>query len=1310
MDESPQSGDAGARQAAAACLDGLQPTAVEQQAALQRVLELSEQALRPGASPEPAPGSPSSTAAAAAADGERRLWWLCARLRALQHLERLATSLELHGGAWTPRAFAALRDRTAAQAASSLAAAGQLAALLLLLERHPRALAPALLDVLDCIPETATAKQLAPLLRQVLALRQPPPLPHPADWAESAATAAALKEAGEYALLLATEPMAEASSGWRPPTQRQVAAWVCQRAQRIDAATGLLPNAIALLEAAQSALHYSEPSVGALLASAQELLSLVKLAAVRDEGGAWRMDLQQYAALAPDQRLSLLLGQLGGDSLAADLAQHVAPFLSRLGSSQLEAELDPQLVLRQALEAEAARRLPWVVRLVQAEARQRSLFASAAQLARTAAACCYATEATDAWELLGSMLNAARDALRADSQLGHEEREAAEAAVDTVRGQMTAARLLTKHGLTTTIRAVRDADRSAALRLLRTLLARVARTKNTESRWVEVWMDLRSIQEHGLTQLSEDDVRTELCRALLRVGQYRLCKSYLAGLRPGAAEQLVLAAAREVFLSASGMSDRAVKQAKECLGLLPDSLVAQDQLASIRASEQLQRVGLDLPPLQLQQLQARAAAGDGCVLEQLLEEHPQLAAADSSTLGQLAAALGIAEQQQPLLLRAAEAAHAAGDVQRTQSLLLMLAGQHYNPAWELAAAVAVQPACSGSARQQLLVFALSAAPADELLPLLVRRKKVETAPAGMGQYDSAVDAATVSASSGSSGSAWKQLNAAAAGEKLAQALQLACKVGVPAWEVQLAFAESLLLHNQQHWQPGAAAPQLLDSALPPLLGSHQQAAALLCTLLLTVWPATSSRQGQHLRCVLHAIQRCCAAVVAGETSGSPASQHLPALAAACQAAEQLMQVAGGLDARLFLQPVVQLVAAQLGAAAPDASQPPAAAGEAPELNRQLFLHVTGSHAAQLAAAIAQLAQQYAAAAAVAGAAGSYPCSGSTVFLSLFCKSVARQLPKGGLSTAALQRCQVCLRHMMPGDAAAAVAFAAAGGTCPLTLPEGEQPLAAPSLPPAQQQQLLAAALEAVQRSQAAADASLQPVLQQLRRRHALLSACSSLAAACPGGEAAPAADHQQQLSAGDAVQNLFGLLRSLHQQPEPAAPPIEAAADAQQAAAAAAAEASAAALDALRQQVWQQLQRKAAAYDGTGGAAETEAHLQVLELLGSVGTPSLWPGWKPPASVLSAAGGSAAAATAGSAHRQALLFTRAAAMLAIEWPDAVQRCRLSAADCADALAAEAALLRLVAAAERPEQLRLLLRLLGELHTGQPSSSRGGRRS
>ena len=40
---------------------------------------------------------------------------------------------------------------------------------------------------------------------------------------------------------------------------------------------GQLPNAVALLEAAQAALHYGEQSISTLLAAAQELLSLVKL-------------------------------------------------------------------------------------------------------------------------------------------------------------------------------------------------------------------------------------------------------------------------------------------------------------------------------------------------------------------------------------------------------------------------------------------------------------------------------------------------------------------------------------------------------------------------------------------------------------------------------------------------------------------------------------------------------------------------------------------------------------------------------------------------------------------------------------------------------------------------------------------------------------------------------------------------------------------------------------------------------------------------------------------------------------------------
>lgn len=78
-----------------------------------------------------------------------------------------SASIALPRSVWHPQAYAALRSCTVAEAASALARAGRLAALPLLLQRHPHALLPSLLDVLACIPETVDAKQYAPLLRRV---------------------------------------------------------------------------------------------------------------------------------------------------------------------------------------------------------------------------------------------------------------------------------------------------------------------------------------------------------------------------------------------------------------------------------------------------------------------------------------------------------------------------------------------------------------------------------------------------------------------------------------------------------------------------------------------------------------------------------------------------------------------------------------------------------------------------------------------------------------------------------------------------------------------------------------------------------------------------------------------------------------------------------------------------------------------------------------------------------------------------------------------------------------------------------------
>ena len=279
--------------------------------------------------------------------------------------------------------------------------------------------------------------------------------------------------------------------------------------------------------------------------------------------------------------------------------------------------------------------------------------------------------------------------------------------------------------------------------------------------------------------------------------------------------------------------------------------------------------------------------------------------------------------------------------------------------------------------------------------------------------------------------------------------------------------------------------------------------------------------------------------------------------------------------------------------------------------------------------------------------------------------------------------------------------------------------------------VLQALLQAPEQAPADPDALLsQPDAATAAQTAAAAAAKAAVGTALRAMSGGSAGAGEAQLSAGDAVQNLFALLRSLHQQPAVASPssasdPNGAAEEAEAPAAAAVA----AAVDALRLLVWQQLQRTAAAYDGSGGAAETEAHLQasgrgafcrrvhlcsqryvliagshscplqVLELLGSVGSAAMWPGWRPPAGAVLSAGagplGSPGGSGAGFRHHQALLFTRTAAMLAQEWPAAVQQCRLSAADFSSAEAAEAALLRMAAAAEDAAQLRLLLRIMAE---------------
>lgn len=90
--------DAEQRQLAEAALEAVERSPDEQREALERALAISTAALDAGGALQSSASPADAPPGTAAADEERRRWWLAARLRLLQHGERLDTALALSGG------------------------------------------------------------------------------------------------------------------------------------------------------------------------------------------------------------------------------------------------------------------------------------------------------------------------------------------------------------------------------------------------------------------------------------------------------------------------------------------------------------------------------------------------------------------------------------------------------------------------------------------------------------------------------------------------------------------------------------------------------------------------------------------------------------------------------------------------------------------------------------------------------------------------------------------------------------------------------------------------------------------------------------------------------------------------------------------------------------------------------------------------------------------------------------------------------------------------------------------------------------
>jgi hypothetical protein len=172
--------------------------------------------------------------------------------------------------------------------------------------------------------------------------------------------------------------------------------------------------------------------------------------------------------------------------------------------------------------------------------------------------------------------------------------------------------------------------------------------------------------------------------------------------------------------------------------------------------------------------------------------------------------------------------------------------------------------------------------------------------------------------------------------------------------------------------------------------------------------------------------------------------------------------------------------------------------------------------------------------------------------------------------------------------------------------------------------------------------------------------------------AALSTEAMQPLSVGDAIQNLYGVIRALDDVPNSTD------------------------LGTIRSRVWSLLQTHAAEhqkFDRTDAAA-VEAHLQVIQMLGSLGS-SMWQDWQPLEGTVTVSSTTGAAYK----HAEALLHSRAAAALAASWPSALKQAAITSEDFSSLEATESALMKLVDSATTIEQFSALVMLLSEVLDG-----------
>lgn len=673
-------------------------------------------------------------------DADSQIWdFRMARLKLLQHRDRLETYVGINMGRFSVLEYKRFRDLPLNEAAMVLAESGKIGALNLLFKRHPHALAPFMLEILAAIPETIPVQTYAQLLPGSAAptniiLRDE-------DWVECDTMVSFIRSLPENQssnILFSTEPIVKRYRGSQWPSTKDLSVWYKSRARDIDTLTGLLDNSMCLIDLAcrKGIIELQD-----FLEDISYLHQLIYADDITSKTDVY-LRLCSWEVLPDYEKFKMMLVGVEDKSVVETLQKKAIPFMqkrsscmplesragTRYGTSDMDVMTDSFLV-RWLKEMSAEHKLETCLIIIEGSKvmENTSLFRDEVELVECSLQCIYLCSAMDRWATMASILSRL-------PQLRGLEHEGLRTRLKLAEGHVEAGRLLAVYQVPKPISYFLEAhtDEKGVKQILRLILSKFVRRQQgrSDNDWTNMWHDLLSLQEKAFPFLDLEYLLLEFCRGLLKAGKFSLARNYLKGsgsvrLAADKAETLVIQSAREYFFSASSLDCQEVWKAKECLDILPSSRNARAEADIIDAvTLKLPNLGVNILPLQFRQMK------DPMEVVKLAIRSQAGAYLNVDGLIEVAKLLGLSSQDDISSVQEAIAREAAvaGDLQLSFDLCLVLAKKGHGSVWDLCTALARGPALENMdviSRKNLLGFALSHCDEESIGELLQSWKDLD---------------------------------------------------------------------------------------------------------------------------------------------------------------------------------------------------------------------------------------------------------------------------------------------------------------------------------------------------------------------------------------------------------------------------------------------------------------------------------------------------------------------------------------------------------------------------------------------------------